>query len=269
MPLALFAWTVSAHTHLRELEIGTTQYGSGVCIRPFNDPSTIDYPAKDPTDPFMRCRATNTTVRAAKICDAVAGGNITVNWYAGNTPGEMGINPSHKGPCIIWMAPLASNGEGNVWFKIFQDGYNPTTKKWCVDTINANNGNLTVTVPSDLLAGQYLLRTEIIALHLAFLPYTGDKNGAEYYSNCAELNVSGSGKSLPSPGVAIPGVYTANMPGIVFNLTAPFTSYTIPGPNVYQVGKPGSVGGGNPGGGTNPPCTKTKKRKRRQLSQEL
>ncbi|KAJ2411607.1 hypothetical protein GGI10_004169 [Coemansia sp. RSA 2530] len=209
--VAMFSWTASAHTHLRDLKIGTTQYERGVCIRPYNSTTMFSFPSKDPTDKYMRCRTPSVDSKADKQCDIKAG-----------------------------------------------------SKKWCIDTVNDNNGTLDITIPSDILAGKYLLRTEIIALHLAAVPFTGGKDGAEYYSNCAELTVSGGGKTVPK-GVAIPGVYKVDMPGIVFNTSAPFTSYKIPGPPVYKVGDPS--GPTKPDTGAKKPCIK--KRRRRQLTEDL
>ncbi|KAJ2744057.1 hypothetical protein GGI20_003278 [Coemansia sp. BCRC 34301] len=259
--VATFALAVNAHTALQSLKIADKQYDPGMCIRPYNDPVTFPYPAKDPTAEFVRCRTTTPDMKAEKLCDVQAGSNVTVTWFASDKAGEKAINPSHVGPCIVWMAPLDSNGKGDVWWKIYEDGYDPKTSKWCIDRLNANDGKLDVTIPSDLLAGKYLLRTEIIALHLAFVEFTGGKEGAEYYSNCAELNVLGKGKTVPK-GVPIPGIFKVNTPGIVFNSSAPYTSYTIPGPKVYKVGDPGSTT--KPGSGTKKPCIK--KRRRRQLA---
>ncbi|KAJ2444222.1 hypothetical protein GGF42_006379 [Coemansia sp. RSA 2424] len=257
---AVLALTANGHTHLRDLKIGDKQYERGVCIRPYNDPVTYMFPAKDPKDEFMRCRTATVDAKAEKLCDVQAGGNVTINWFASDDKGAKGINPSHMGPCIVWMAPLESNGKGDVWWKIYEDGYDAKTSKWCIDRINANDGKLSVTIPSDLLAGKYMLRPEIIALHLAFVPFSGGKEGAEYYANCAELNVLGGGKTVPQ-GVPIPGIYKADTPGIVFNTSAPFTSYTIPGPKVYKVGDPGRTT--KPDSGSKKPCIK--KRRRRQL----
>ncbi|KAJ2022740.1 hypothetical protein GGI06_001691 [Coemansia sp. S85] len=262
--VAMFSWTASAHTHLRDLKIGTTQYERGVCIRPYNSTTMFSFPSKDPTDKYMRCRTPSVDSKADKQCDIKAGSKVTISWHETEVSTSRAINPSHMGPCIVWIAPLESNGEGDVWAKIFEDGYNPKTKKWCIDTVNDNNGTLDITIPSDILAGKYLLRTEIIALHLAAVPFTGGKDGAEYYSNCAELTVSGGGKTVPK-GVAIPGVYKVDMPGIVFNTSAPFTSYKIPGPPVYKVGDPS--GPTKPDTGAKKPCIK--KRRRRQLTEDL
>jgi hypothetical protein len=56
---------------------------------------------------------------------------------------------------------LAASG----WFKIYEAGL--SGGKWAVDTLIANGGKLTVTIPSCIPAGDYLLRGELIALHAA------------------------------------------------------------------------------------------------------
>jgi cellulase len=33
------------------------------------------------------------------------------------------IDPSHKGPALVYVAPTVSNGAGNVWVKLFQEVY--------------------------------------------------------------------------------------------------------------------------------------------------
>jgi hypothetical protein len=48
-------------------------------------------------------------------------------------------------------------------------------------------------------------------------------------------------QTLPA-GVAIPGAYKETDPGIVFNLYGTFTSYTIPGPAVWNAAAGGSTG---------------------------
>ena len=53
---------------------------------------------------------------------------------------------------------------GLQWFKIYQDGYDPSTGKWAVDTLIANKGKVSFTIPSCIAAGQYLLRHEIIGM---------------------------------------------------------------------------------------------------------
>ena len=51
--------------------------------------------------------------------------------------------------------------------------------------MNDNCGHYTVTIPSDIAPGQYLLRAETIALHTASQP-----GGAQFYMSCYQVNVS-------------------------------------------------------------------------------
>lgn len=128
---------------------------------------------------------------------------------------------------MTYIAPTKSNGAGNVWIKLAEEGL--SGGKWAVDNLIANKGKHSITVP-DLAAGEYLLRPEIIALH------EGDRaNGAQFYMECVQIKVTSAGaKTLPA-GVAIPGTYTATDPGILFNLySGSVTSYPIPGPKVWD-----------------------------------
>lgn len=243
-----FIFLVSGHTHLHHLTIKNKALERGECIRPYMPAPYFIFPQKDPLSDKVRCRTPSPNDKATSQCPVDAGTNVTINWYASSDLASPGINPSHKGPCLVYMARLESNDKEPAWFKIFEQGYNSKTKKWCIDNVNANNGKLEVTIPKDLKAGGYLFRSEIIALHLARVPYDGAKMGAEYYSNCAELIVSGTGNAVPK-GVAIPGVYQPNDKSLVFDISKPYDSYKIPGPPLYRAGQ-------------KQPCTKRRRRKR-------
>jgi cellulase len=104
---------------------------------------------------------------------------------------------SHKGPIIVYIAPTASNGAGNVWVKLAESGYNSGT--WAVDTLIANKGQHSFTLPSVLAAGNYLIRPEIIALHEADAAYNvNPARGAQFYMECIQLQVTGSGGTVRS-----------------------------------------------------------------------
>ncbi|KAG6808208.1 hypothetical protein H0H92_005029, partial [Tricholoma furcatifolium] len=86
------------------------------------------------------------------------------------------------------------------------------------------------TVPAALPSGQYLVRMEAIALHVA-----ETYGGAQFYISCGQINVTGGGNGTPGPLVAIPGVYTGYEPGILINIYYPIpTNYTQPGPAVWS-----------------------------------
>ncbi|KAG0137805.1 glycosyl hydrolase family 61-domain-containing protein [Tuber indicum] len=137
--------------------------------------------------------------------------------------------------------PLFSQGAGNVWTKIAESGL--SGGKWAVETLIANGGKHDVTLPTALAAGDYLLRAEIIALHEADTDYTvNPARGAQFYPSCSQLKVTGSGTVTPPGTFGFLGGYSHNDPGILFNLYNGATSYTIPGPAVWD----GKTGGSAP-----------------------
>jgi hypothetical protein len=87
------------------------------------------------------------------------------------------------------------------------------------------------TVPKTTPDGEYLLRVEHIALHMAM-----QANKAQFYLSCTQVRITGGGSGTPGPLVALPGAYKSNDPGILVNLNsiqnAPET-YQPPGPAVW------------------------------------
>lgn len=83
-----------------------------------------------------------------------------------------------------------------------------------------------IPIPSCVENGDYLLRAEHIALHSA-----NSVGGAQFYISCAQVTISGGSGTAKPQKVSIPGVYSANDPGILINLYYPKpTSYTPAGP---------------------------------------
>ncbi|KAJ2896081.1 hypothetical protein GGI21_005078 [Coemansia aciculifera] len=126
------------------------------------------------------------------------------------------------------MAPLESNGQGYSWFKIYEQGYDAAKNMWCTDVVREAHGKLTVTIPTEINNGDYLLRTEIIALHNAKVV-----GGAQLFPNCVQITVTGA--TFGSPELhPIPGIYNSTDPGILFNIYKEGgATYEIPGPPVY------------------------------------
>jgi hypothetical protein len=62
-----------------------------------------------------------------------------------------------------------------------------------------------VKIPADIAPGDYLLRAEVIALHVA-----GSVGGAQHYVSCYQLKITGGGTAKPS-GVAFPGAYSVSL----------------------------------------------------------
>jgi cellulase len=95
---------------------------------------------------------------AASTCVIRAGDRVEVEWN----------DPFHPGPCHAYLAPKASGGRGNVWFKIFDIG--KQGDKFCSEILKTNGNKMAFTMPSGIPAGDYILRADIIALHIYLVP---------------------------------------------------------------------------------------------------
>lgn len=83
--------------------------------------------------------------------------------------------------------------------------------------------------PLSLAPGNYLIRHELLALHQANTP--------QFYAECAQLQVTGSGSAQPSGSylATIPGYASQSDPGItVDTYGSKATTYTPPGPAVWS-----------------------------------
>jgi cellulase len=148
---------------------------------------------------------------------------------------------------MVYIASADSDGEGAVWTKLYEDGYDGS--KWGVDNFITNKGAITITLP-DLVAGEYLIRPEIIALHEA-----QTQGKAQFYNGCGQIKITGSGSaSLPSTGTDMTKAYSATDPGVMVNIYSGLTSYEIPGPAVWDGS---SSGGGESPASSAPAATST------------
>ncbi len=80
-------------------------------------------------------------------------------------------------------------------------------------SLSVNGGTAVVTIPNNIAPGNYLIRHEIIALHLAIT-----EGGAEFYPSCTQIAISGNGSGRPKSEelVSFPGAYKDDDPGIFF-----------------------------------------------------
>ena len=94
--------------------------------------------------------------------------------------------------------------EGDVWVKIDQLSFNiDADPPWPSEFLVVNQGGRwVITIPPTLAPGEYIVRHEILALHLASLPM-----GAQFYPYCIQIRVTSGGTSELPKGVAIPGAY--------------------------------------------------------------
>ncbi|KDQ12169.1 glycoside hydrolase family 61 protein [Botryobasidium botryosum FD-172 SS1] len=212
--IALLAAAAPAMAHIR-----LTQFnGNSACVRlpPNNSP------VEDVNSANIVCNVNGNTP-AASLCSVAAGSTATVTWDTG----------AHPGPGKDYLPRQTSDAKTTnpaslSWFKISQDGLR-SDGKWGSDYVNSAGGKYSFKIPSNIAAGQYLLRGETIGLHVA-----QNYPGAQFYMGCAQLNITGGGSANPS-GVKFPGAYKGTDSGIKINIYYPVpTSYTTPGPSVYS-----------------------------------
>ncbi|KAH7102676.1 glycoside hydrolase [Auriculariales sp. MPI-PUGE-AT-0066] len=185
------------------------------------------------------------------------GGNTPVSVLATVKAGELvtfdwgSWSSSHSGPVMTYIAKC-TNGcanfkgdSGNIWVKIDQDGYHNSTTRaaypWGENLLHLTPSAYKVTIPAGLANGEYLLRHEILGLHVA-----STVMGAQFYPNCVQIQVTNGGSvSLPT-GIALPGAYDPNDTlGILVELwkvQQGLASYTPPGGAVLLKGGSGSWG---------------------------
>ncbi|KAF6810882.1 glycosyl hydrolase family 61 [Colletotrichum sojae] len=156
-----------------------------------------------------------------------AGGEVVFKWTA--------WPESHVGPVLTYAAKC--EGECTEadpatlkWVKIDNAGYDESGKGWAAAELIKNNNEWPVTIPSNLAAGKYVLRHEIIAMHGA-----GSENGAQNYPFCVNVEITGSGTENPE-GVLGTELYTPTDAGILFNPYTTITNYVPPGPALFGPG---------------------------------
>jgi len=229
--IAAVLGVASCHTIFVQLAAGGTTNAIGVGIR---DPS-YDGPITDVSSNPIACNGgPNPTTASNVVINVKAGGTVTAVWRHTETsgPGDV-VDPSHKGPVMAYMKKVSSAltdpGYGAGWFKISEAGLtNVGSQTWATQDLIANQGKQEITIPPCIADGQYLLRPELIALHGA-----SNTNGAQFYMECAQINVTGGTGAKTPATVSLPGAYKASDPGILLNIYKTLTSYTIPGPEVF------------------------------------
>ncbi|KAI4852836.1 hypothetical protein E4T45_04557 [Aureobasidium sp. EXF-8846] len=186
-------------------------------------------------------------------CNTGAGSGANTQVYTVKPGDKIGMKQGfgangieHPGPAQVYLSKAPGSvksydGSGD-WFKVQQDllcksGNAQALKNdaWCIWKKN----NIEFTVPNNIPDGEYLVRSEHIAIHGAH-----DKQ-AEFYYSCAQIKVQGGkGNSVPK-GVKIPGVYQINDKAINFSVWGSATTYPdLPGPAVAAGGRTtGSIDG--------------------------
>lgn len=226
LAIAAFLPAVLAHYNFEALIVNGNVTSAYEYVRQTNNSNS---PITDITSTNMRCNSGGllaATMAQTSTYTVAPGDNVgfTINAAL-----------SHPGPLSVWMSKAPDgttaqdyDGSGD-WFKIYElTTYDITDAglQWAT-YIPGTSGiqNFTVNIPTDLPAGEYLLRGEHVAVHAA-----SEFEGAQYYMGCAQLSVTGSGSGSPSPVTSIPGEYTGYEAGLLFNIYYPIpTNYTAPG----------------------------------------
>jgi len=176
-------------------------------------------PVTDLTSDDLRCNV-----------GATGSGTTTATLAAGSSVKfTTDVAVYHQGPVSFYISKApstasAADGSGSIWYKIKDIGptFSGGTATWDLES------NYSVTLPTCLADGDYLLRVQQLAIHNpwpAGIP--------QFYISCAQITVTGgSGGGLKGTAVAIPGAFKDTDPGYTVNIYNDFTSYTVPGPAV-------------------------------------
>lgn len=186
--LGAVAASVNAHGHIASVKVDGTaftaydpsfQYQTPAPeVIEWSCPECLDNGFVDPTmyTEVDKIACHKDATAGAKVAKVAAGGSIDIQWTT--------WPESHVGPVIDYMAkvddPTSAKAADLKFFKIDAAGYEDG--KWAATKLISNNNTWTVTVPSSIAAGKYVLRHEIIALHSA-----GQENGAQNYPKCKHL----------------------------------------------------------------------------------
>ncbi|KAF3046317.1 hypothetical protein E8E11_008941 [Didymella keratinophila] len=226
---ALFVAQATAHGAVTSYVIDGVTYPGYTGFSPATSPKTIqrqwpDYnPTLTVTDKKVMCNGGTSADLSAKVA---AGGKIKAIWAQWT---------HEQGPVMVWMYKCAGDfsscdGSGKKWFKIDQEGMTApplSGTSWGTAKV-LKQLYWESTVPKSLAPGNYLVRHELLALHQALNP--------QFYAECAQIQVTGSGSAQPSGDYLanIPGYASQNDPGIMVNTYADkSTTYTPPGPKVW------------------------------------
>ncbi|RDL39049.1 Uncharacterized protein BP5553_03389 [Venustampulla echinocandica] len=229
--LAAVVGVATSHTIFTQLTAGGVTNGLGVGIRM----PSYDGPITNVNSNDIACNGgPNPTTPSRSVIDVQAGTTVKARWRHTQQSGPDDIiDASHKGPVMAYLKKVTNAvtdpGYGSGWFKISEAGFtNPAAGTWAVNDLIAALGEQSIPIPTCIAPGQYLLRAEIIALHGA-----RTSGGAQFYMECAQINISGGTGTKTPATVSLPGAYKANDPGVMLDIYQNLKSYAIPGPPVF------------------------------------
>ncbi|KAK4191966.1 putative endo-beta-1,4-glucanase D [Podospora australis] len=218
------ATTSTAHTVLTTLFVNDVNQGDGTCIRMSNDPERTTFPIGGINSPDMACGA-NGNKPVKFTCPTPAGAKLTFAFRAWADDSSRGaIDKSHVGSIAVYLKQVSdmssTSASGSGWFKIWDSGYDTSTKKWSAEKLIDQHGLLSINLPSGLPKGGYFLaRTEVLALQNVTDPGIVSP---QFFVGCAQLFISSSSSSslnVPSgKSVSIPGHVASSHPGLNYNI---------------------------------------------------
>ncbi|KAL1843999.1 hypothetical protein VTJ49DRAFT_6403 [Mycothermus thermophilus] len=243
--LAAFVRSTFAHGGLANYTVGDTWY-RGNSYDPSTSPSdqlnqpwltqrqwtTID-PLFSASSPYLACNYPGTA--PPSYIPIPAGDILTaVYWFW--------LHP--VGPMSVWLSPCSGDcREEDVtrskWFKIWEagllEGPNLELGTWYQKRFQRWDGGPAmwpVRIPRGLKAGLYMVRHEILSIHVAGRP--------QFYMQCAHLNVTGGGDVMVPEGWLrrFPGAYDEDDESVLIDIYAPEnanrTEYTVPGGPIWE-----------------------------------
>ncbi|USP76032.1 lytic polysaccharide monooxygenase [Curvularia clavata] len=228
-----------AHTVFSDFYVDGMPQGDGVAIRmnPSGDHVSAPIGSLDSTDMACNVQGTKGLSRTQSVKDGALLTFEIRSWP--DDPSKERLDRGHKGPCAVYLKKVddasTDKGAGDGWFKIFDHGYDSSTKRWCSDEIIDNNGLLSVNLPKGLLGGDYLARPEILALHAA------NDRDPQFYTGCAQIFVESTGNLVPESTVSIPGYVKYDEPSTSFDIyNKDASTYVMPGPKIAKLTSSGA-----------------------------
>ncbi|KAI0643251.1 glycosyl hydrolase family 61-domain-containing protein [Trametes meyenii] len=235
---------VASHGYLKSVTIdGTIYSGNGPTEeQPKAQDSAIrqiatNGPIKLITDPGLACGAS--APPAALTVPADPGSAVAFQWSAIN-----GNWIHDHGPLMTYMAACKGvpcdkfNATEGDWFKIAELGQkNGSTHEWYQKDLTEGKP-YNATIPKNLKAGSYLLRSEVISLQIAT-----SVGGAEFYPSCIQVEIKGDGDGVPNSTVKIGDLYDPASSGLVVpNIYDLGYTYDIfPGPPIAEIASQGGL----------------------------
>ncbi|EGN93952.1 glycoside hydrolase family 61 protein [Serpula lacrymans var. lacrymans S7.3] len=233
--------SVSAHYRWTSLVVGSTITTAYEYVRQNTNDNS---PVTDVTSTDLRCNVGGLASGATTSTYTVSAGSVVglaldqAIYHPGVVNSKYSIiHPKPPANLVlflkVYMAKAPANvsawdGSGAVWFKVHEVTA-ITNGGTSISWPSVGMSQVTFTLPASIPDGQYFVRAEDIALHVA-----ESYGGAQFYLSCAQINVQNGGNGTPGPLVSIPGVYTGYEPGILINIYSPIpANYTQPGPAVW------------------------------------